>query len=199
MKTKEKIIISAKEIFHKKGFAGARMQEIADASGVNKALLHYHFKSKDVLFRAVLLAGVAEIFPLIMSTLNGPKPLREKIISVVELYINQIAQNPQLPGFVLNELTQNPNFIQDNLQGMVSKPTLFISQMEEAIRQGEILPTDPIQLIASIIGLCVFPFIGKPMIQFISGKNEKEFQQFIVDRKAHIEALLLNGLFCKNN
>jgi len=199
MKTKEKIIVAAKDIFHKKGFTGARMQEIADASGVNKALLHYHFKSKDVLFRAVLLAGVAEIFPLIMSTLNGPRPLREKIISVVELYINQIAQNPQLPGFVLNELTQNPNFIQDNLQGMVSKPTLFIAQLEEAIQQGEILPTDPFQLIASIIGLCVFPFIGKPMIQFISGKNEKEFQQFIVDRKAHVEALLLNGLFCKNN
>ncbi len=70
---------------------------------------------------------------------------------------------------------------------------------EAAIQAGEIRPTEPFQLVASLVGLCVFPFMGKPMIQFMSGKNEKEFKQFIEDRKAHVEMLLLDGLFVKND
>lgn len=195
MKTKDKIIIAAKEVFHEKGLAGARMQEIADASGVNKALLHYHFKSKDELFRSVLLAGIVEVFPVLMGTLNANMPLREKLKTVVQLYIDQLTLNPALPRFVLNELAQNPNFIADHIQGLSFKPTVFIQQINEASEAGEIIHTDPMQLITSIVSMCVFPFIGKPMIQFISGKNESEFKQFIEERKAHIQTLLINGLF----
>jgi len=199
MKTKDKIILAAKDVFHKKGFAGARMQEIADASGVNKALLHYHFNSKDELFRAVLLGGIADVFPALMSTLNSAMPLREKLKSVIQIYIDQLTQNPDLPLFVLNELAQNPKFIQTHFQGFSAKPTAFATQVEEAVANGVLKPMDPFQLIASIVGMCIFPFIGKPMIQFMSGKNEAEFKQFIADRKAHVEMLLLQGIFIDNN
>lgn len=198
MKTKDKIIHAAKEVFHKKGFAGARMQEIADASGVNKALLHYHFNSKEELFRSVLIGGVVELFPILMATLNSNMTLREKIPAVVSLYIGHLSKNPELPGFVINELNQNPGFVQENLKGIGAYPNVLISQIEEAVAEGEIIETDPFQFIVSIIGLCVFPFIGKPMIQFMSGKNDAEFKLFIENRKAHVETLLLNGLFCKD-
>ncbi len=195
MKTKEKIIVAAKAEFQQKGLAGARMQEIADRCGINKALLHYHFNSKDELFKAVLMAGIADVFPVLMGTLNATMPLREKLQSVIRLYIDQLSQNPELPRFVLNELAQNPNFISTHFQGLQARPTVFVAQIEAAAVAGEIRPTEPFQLIASIVGLCVFPFMGKPMIQFMSGKNEKEFKQFIEDRKAHVEMLLLDGLF----
>jgi len=195
MKTKDKIIVAAKAEFQQKGLAGARMQEIADRCGINKALLHYHFNSKDELFRAVLIAGIADVFPVLMGTLNATMPLREKLQSVIRLYIDQLSQNPELPRFVLNELAQNPNFIATHFQGLQARPTVFVAQIEAAVQAGEIRSTEPFQLIASLVGLCVFPFMGKPMIQFMSGKNEKEFKQFIEDRKAHVEMLLLDGLF----
>ncbi|HNA17232.1 MAG TPA: helix-turn-helix domain-containing protein, partial [Ferruginibacter sp.] len=51
--TEQKILESARNVFIQKGLAGARMQDIADHAGVNKALLHYYFTSKDKLFNIV--------------------------------------------------------------------------------------------------------------------------------------------------
>ena len=45
--TENQILIAAREVFIAKGFEGARMQEIADQAGINKALLHYYFRSKE--------------------------------------------------------------------------------------------------------------------------------------------------------
>jgi AcrR family transcriptional regulator len=61
--TEEKILEAAKKVFHRKGFEGARMQEIADEAGINKALLHYYFRTKENLFDDVFKAAFREIFP----------------------------------------------------------------------------------------------------------------------------------------
>ncbi len=195
MKTKDKIIVAAKDIFHKKGFTGARMQEIADRCGINKALLHYHFTNKELLFRAVLLNGIMELFPNVMAALNAPLHLRQKIDTVVDMYIDFIAKNPQLPTFVLHELSQNPNFIKEALPGVTVKPEGFAQQINEAIEKGEIVPNDPFQIITDIIGMCAFPFVAKPMLQTISGMDEKAFKAFIEERKSHVKQLLERGLF----
>ena len=72
--TKQKILRAATEIFLKKGHDGARMQEIADNAGINKALLHYYFRSKQKLFRTVfkieLQSMLASIFGLISPSDN---------------------------------------------------------------------------------------------------------------------------------
>ena len=197
MKTKDKIIVSAKEIFHQKGFEGARMQEIADAYGINKALLHYHFQSKEKLFQAVLLGAVSQMFPTIMTLLNADKALDEKIANVVDVYLDFITQNPRIPFFVLNELNSNPAFIFEKLQAMGQKPTVFINQINEAVAQKTIKATKPFHLIADILGLCIFPFIAKPMLQFMSGMSEADFKQFISERKIHVTEMILNGLQLK--
>ena len=46
MSTEEKIFEAAFKVFQNKGFTGARMQEIADEAEINKAMLHYFFRSK---------------------------------------------------------------------------------------------------------------------------------------------------------
>jgi AcrR family transcriptional regulator len=194
MNTKDKIIIAAKDIFHQKGYDGARMQEIADASGINKALLHYHFQSKEKLFHAVLIGAVSQMFPTIMTLLNADKPLDEKIRNVVDVYIDFISKNPRLPIFVLQELNSNPEFIFEKLQAMNQKPVVFLSQIDEAVANNTIKPTKPFHLIADILGLCIFPFIAKPMLQFMSGMNDADFKQFITERKAHVTDMILNGL-----
>ncbi len=51
--TEQNILNAAISVFQKKGMAGARMQEIADEAGINKAMLHYYYRSKQLLFDAV--------------------------------------------------------------------------------------------------------------------------------------------------
>ncbi len=52
--TEQKILNAAREEFINTGLKGARMQEIADRAGVNKALLHYYFRSKEKLYEAAI-------------------------------------------------------------------------------------------------------------------------------------------------
>ena len=53
MTTEEKIVKAAEEVFMEHGFDGARMQLIADKAEINKAMLHYYFRSKEVLFEKI--------------------------------------------------------------------------------------------------------------------------------------------------
>jgi TetR/AcrR family transcriptional regulator len=197
MRTKDKIVAAAKIEFHQKGFSGARMQEIADRCGMNKALLHYHFTNKEVLFRAVLLNGVMELFPNVIATLNAPLPLQQKLETVVDMYIGFLAKNPHLPSFVLHELGQNPDFLIEIMPGGVIKPTGFISQIEEAVEHQEINPSNPFQVLTDVIGMCAFPFVAKPILQASSSMDQKEFSAFIEERKAHVKRFLIKGLFIK--
>ena len=67
--TEEKILEAAKEVFMKYGLYGARMQDIADTAGINKALLHYYFRSKEKLFDAVW-CGYDRGFVFILSIIH---------------------------------------------------------------------------------------------------------------------------------
>ena len=70
LNAEQKIIEAAADIFETKGFEGARMQQIADKAGINKALLHYYFRSKDLLFEKVFLKLAGKIFLKFIETFN---------------------------------------------------------------------------------------------------------------------------------
>ena len=96
MTTEEKIFSAAREVFHRKGFAAARMQEIADEAGINKAMLHYCFKNKDQLFEAVFLNAFGQLAPQINEIFNSEETLFVKIEKFTESYISFVMENPFL-------------------------------------------------------------------------------------------------------
>ena len=94
--TEERILASAKKIFVEKGMAGARMQDIADDAGINKAMLHYYFRSKEKLFEVIFKEAAARLFPTIASILNSDLPLFEKIRRFTNDYLEIVIENPFL-------------------------------------------------------------------------------------------------------
>ena len=62
-KTEVQILEAAKNVFQFKGMDGARMQEIADKAGINKAMLHYYYRSKQLLFEAVFNQAFSLLAP----------------------------------------------------------------------------------------------------------------------------------------
>lgn len=95
--TEELIIEAAKKIFVKRGLAGARMQDIADEAGINKAMLHYYYRNKEKLFEIVFNEAFSKVIGRLGNILNQPMPLEEKIRTLVEHYITNIAETPYLP------------------------------------------------------------------------------------------------------
>src|SRR5690606_25926219 len=142
--TERAILKAAKTIFYKKGLAAARMQEIADQADINKAMLHYYFRSKQKLFEAVFLQAFGELAPVVNQIFNSNRPIFEKIRDFVEGYITFVTDNPYLPTFIIQELNVNPAFAKTFFADHITPdPTPFQKQLAQAVDQGVIKPIDP--------------------------------------------------------
>ena len=196
--TEERILESSRQIFQAKGLQGARMQEIADKAGINKAMLHYYYRSKELLFEAVFEEAANRIFPKIVEFLNTDYPLFEKIERFVDYYLTTLLENKYMPAFVLNELNQNP----ERLVKLISekgifKQDKFIEQINNAIKDELIIPIDPRQLITNIISMSIFPFAGRPILMGLFKLDEESYYQFIECRKKEVPKFIINAIKVK--
>ncbi|MFC7671278.1 TetR/AcrR family transcriptional regulator [Hymenobacter humi] len=178
-----------------KGMSGARMQEIADRAGINKALLHYYFRSKEQLFKLIIGRAVGNLLPRVLALLEADVDLFEKIRHLVGEYITFVSANSFLPLFVVNEINRDPQFF---FKSMVSseKPRLagFRRQVDEAVAQGRIRPISATQLLMNIMSLAIFPFMGKPIFKAVLELSEADFKRKL--RVAAPKSLnLLSGPF----
>src|SRR3954469_10862900 len=107
-RTEQRILDAAQQGFMRRGTAGARMQEIARAAGVNQALLHYYFRTKEQLARAAFARAASQFMPAVIEVLAGPGELEDKVSRVVELELDHLARAPLLPGYILGEVTHRP-------------------------------------------------------------------------------------------
>ena len=193
--TERKILEASKRIFQRKGMYGARMQEIADEAGINKALLHYYFRSKDKLFDAVFQDAAKSFFSKIRELINVDKPLFEKIEYFVEQYLELLMQNTYIPVFIISEVHQNPERIQNIFLGSGVNPGLvFSNEVNAAAAAGIIHPIDSKQLIINIVGLCVFPIAARPIIKTILNQSDDEFLNFIEVRKKELANFIINAI-----
>jgi len=182
--TEEKILAAAKTIFIEKGMDGARMQDIADKAGINKALLHYYFKNKEKLFEVIFKEGAEKLFSKINSILNSDFPLFEKIRLFSTEYAEIISQNPYLPLFVLNEMNKQPHSFLENIFGK-NQPTFenLVKQIDKEIKKGTIKPVSPVNLVINMISLSIFPFVAKPVFQRIMNLDPLQFSTIMDQRK----------------
>lgn len=195
MTTEEKILSAAREVFHRKGFAAARMQEIADEAGINKAMLHYCFKNKDQLFEAVFLNAFGQLAPQINEIFNSEETLFVKIEKFTESYISFVMENPFLPQFVVQELNNNPEFAQKILNHPNRpNPSKLIVQIQKEIELGIIKPIHPKQLVLDVLSMTVFPFVAQIMVRGMIGIPEDEFYQLMNERKTHIAKQIINSI-----
>ena len=193
--TEEKIVAAAKKVFLAKGLAGARMQDIADEAGINKALLHYYFRSKDKLFEHIF-SEISEAFlPRVISILESDKTLFEKIEIFCREYISQVMQTPYVPIFILNEINRQPEAFIKKMFGDRKPPVdIFLNQFQKEIRAGKIRPVNPVQLFVNIMGLCVFPFAARPLIQLMAGKDKLQFDALMEERKTEIPKMIIASI-----
>ena len=195
MTTEEKIFNAARIIFQKKGFAGARMQEIADEAGINKAMLHYCFKNKELLFQAVFMNAFSQLAPQINEIFNSKESFFEKIKKFTHSYITFVMQNPYLPQFVIQEMNNNPEFVMSFLKNENRpNPALLITQIEKEIADGIIKPINPKQLLINMISMTVFPFAAQMMIKGMLQISDAEFNQMMEERKTSIAEQIINSI-----
>jgi TetR/AcrR family transcriptional regulator len=195
MTTEDQILAAARKVFVEKGLAGARMQDIADEAGINKALLHYYFRSKDKLFEQIFQELATDFIPRINEIFNADVPLFDKIEMFCKAYIGRLMETPFIPLFVINEMNKQPDELINKLWGK-SKPDLqvLIKQVETAIRKKEIRKIEPLQLLMHMVSLCIFPFLARPMMERLSGSSGKAFNNLMKERIEEVPRFIIDSL-----
>ncbi|MEK7718560.1 MAG: TetR/AcrR family transcriptional regulator [Bacteroidota bacterium] len=193
--TKEKIIQAAQQVFIRKGMDGARMQEIADEAGINKALLHYYFHSKELLFKEVFYGILSQLIPGLIVIFKGSEPFLDKIEAIVSEYDTYMSGHPFLPQFVIREINRDP----EQLSGFMSDQgldfTLVEGMIEKEVDMGNIRPITFPHLFANVIGMIVMPYVGRPLFQRKLFRNDPvKYDQFLQERKAVITSFVKQAL-----
>lgn len=193
--TELEILNAAKEVFQEKGMAGSRMQEIADKARINKSMLHYYYRSKQLLFEAVFQNAFRLLAPQLNKVLNDDSELFDKIRNFTNNYISFVIEHPYLPNFIIQELNKNPDFI-GRLRAEKDFPTIekFKIQVEDAISRGIIKPIGAEQLFIHIISLNIFPFIAAPLLQGLIQVEKKEYLKMMERRKTEVPEFIINSI-----
>jgi TetR/AcrR family transcriptional regulator len=192
--TENHILIAAREVFIAKGYEGARMQEIADHAGINKALLHYYFRSKEKLFEAVFSEVASNLFPAMKQMLEAELELKEKIALFIRIYLKALEENPFIPAFILNTLNTNPDSFLKYIKKAGLNPKLIQKQIDDEAARGIIRAIKAEHLMVNIIAMCIFPFVARPIVQNIFDMNNDEYQAYLGSRQAEILDFVLKSI-----
>lgn len=193
--TEEKIVQAAEKVFIEKGLAGARMQEIADEAGINKALLHYYYRSKEKLFGMVFQLAFKTFAPNLLTAFEGSDDFFAKIERFVYTYLTIIEKNPHIPGFVISELSNNPQRLVDTIGYLKLDIKPVIEAIEVEIEKKTIKPIEPTDLIINVLALCIFPVIAKPMVRSIIFKgSEQEYKNMLERRKIDAARFVISAI-----
>ncbi len=193
--TEGQILAAAENVFQKKGMDGARMQEIADAAGINKAMLHYYYRSKQLLFEAVFTNAFSLLAPQLNKILNDDSAIEDKVKNFTNNYISFIIKHPYLPNFIIQELNRNPKFF-EKIQQNAAFPTLekFKNQVAEEVEKEILKPINGEQLFINIISLNIFPFVATPLIKGFLKIDDKGFKQMMEQRKTAVSEFIINSI-----
>jgi AcrR family transcriptional regulator len=178
--TEEKILQAARVVFTQKGYAATRTRDIAEAAGINLALLNYYFRSKENLFSLVMAEKMQKMLGVIVGVLNNTDTtLIEKVSMAVEKYFLLLQENPDLPIFVLSEIQKNPEVLRERIQvSKLVKESHFAQQLME--RRADI---NPQQMIMNLLGMVVFPFVIKPLLLGTGPIADKAFAALLEERR----------------
>lgn len=184
--TEDKILMAAEQIFLRDGYSGSRMQDIADLAGINKALLHYYFRNKDKLFEQIFEKKSALLFPQMKELLEQAFSFEELIYMFIEKYIHLLLDNPFLPLFVITTINKpdNENFIKKLPTDIIKK---LIMVLQKDVQEGKVKPVNPLHFMLSVLSMCAFPFMAKPMITEVTKANDEQFKMLMESRIVEIQ------------
>ncbi len=182
--TKSRILAAAEAEFLANGYDRARMQAIADRAQINKAMLHYHFRSKDELFAQIFRNKAGVFFPKVEASLREQPDFIPFTCVFIDTYMAHLMANPFLPSYLLQVSVNHLELLE---QVAIDFPRKFVRAFEAACQSGQVRPHDARQFVVSIIGMCVMPFIGRNLIKGFLALEDSQFDELISSRAEEIK------------
>ena len=195
MTTKEKILASARKEFAEKGLEGSRVDRIAEGAGVNKAMIYYHFASKELLYQTILGELFGRARTVIDRVLAEGLSLDERLSELARFYNDVFTSSPELRPIVLREMAGGG----ERLRALFSRTILEVEAprrlralLDEGIREGTLRRVDSAHAVISFIGMNLFYLLFSPMVTSVwEIENDETFTR---SRPQEVVDVFLHGL-----
>ena len=198
MTTQEKILRIARLEFANNGLEGARVDRIAENAGVNKAMIYYHFRSKDDLYQAVINEHMEQIANFLQRNIMEAGEYDNLFLRISEFLHALLKDRKEFMPIMLREIASGGERIKTALTSLISEKgiTKSIREIIEAgINEGRFREIDSKQAIISFLGMNIFYLILAPAINAVwEIEDEQDFRK---RRPQAIADLFLHGLEIK--
>jgi AcrR family transcriptional regulator len=212
MDSKEKILAAAIDVFAEKGKHGARMEEIAEKAGINKAMLYYFFSTRENLYiealSSILRKIAVSIAEKIEHSMKKISTHADRLKIVAQSHFETYSQNINLTKVLLEAMATNPADVEkavaivrlsDYKGRNVFSAERFFSFVTQGVTEGVFRKVNPKQLLISIVGMNMIYFISHPIAQAFLQLGVDDEKKFIKERQDSITDLLLYGIMQKRN
>lgn len=191
--TEKLIKEKAKVLFFQKGFLDATTQEIADEAGINRALIHYYFRSREQMLDVLLEETIQEKKDKVRGILTSALSFKEKIASYINIIVDHGLTYPYLENFIINETARHPDKLKVICsRDRVKSSDLIREQLQAEVDAGSLAAITPENFMINLSALCNYPLLAKVVLQTIHGMTDSAYRKFLMERKRTIYRTIFN-------
>ncbi|MCU0654598.1 MAG: TetR/AcrR family transcriptional regulator [Polyangiaceae bacterium] len=193
--TRRRILEAAEAEFAAKGFAGARLREVAQVAGIQQALIHHYFEDKDGLYRAVLDRAIEQVTADSWAILGQSTSVAGLLEGFIELLLRFYQSHANLLAMLRMEAASGSHLVLDVLQ-QKSRPVFEAAEVllrdlqERGQIRSDLAPSD---IIVSVLSQALFPFLEGPLLHALWPAFSVAPEPLEARKRAMV-ALLLRGI-----
>jgi TetR/AcrR family transcriptional regulator len=200
IQTEKLIKEKAKKLFFQKGFLDATTQEIADEAGVNRALIHYYFRSREQMLDILLEETILEKKERVTRILSSDLPFKEKIAKYINTVVDHGLEYPYLENFIVSETARHPDKVKNLCTRYPTKSTdLIREQLEQEIKKKKLAPISPEHFMVNLVALCNYPLLSKSILKTVHGMTDATYKKFLTERKKVIYSAIFGEEMPEND
>ncbi|RYY57450.1 MAG: TetR/AcrR family transcriptional regulator [Chitinophagaceae bacterium] len=187
--SKEELIRNtAKKIFFAEGRFKATTQEIADAAGVNRTLVHYYFRSRDLLFDQVLEEGRSEFRKKMSENVPADIPFRQKIEAMIDIWTEHALEYPYLDVYLVSTIHSREAEVKLDREMAAEKGGLdnFFEEIEKEMKKGVLVSMPPMHFVLNLLAMISYPLTMRPLMERAFRLTPKKYRQLLAERKEFI-------------
>jgi TetR/AcrR family transcriptional regulator len=186
--TEQLIKDTAKRVFFAEGKLHATTQDIADAAGVTRTLLHYYFRSRDILLEKVFKEAMQDLTSRFDAVMESDMVFKDKIERLIEVYLADATQYPYQETFVVTEMIVDPSKYHSEDES--KKLNKFLKDIKVQMELGNIKTTDPLHFAINLFSLLTYPLLMAPLHKQMFNLTDAKYDKFIKARKKVIMDLI---------
>jgi len=193
--SKQKIIEAATTEFAQFGLAGARIDRIAKNACINKAMIYYHFHSKENLYQTTIDEQIGSVAEKLAGHFAEGVNLEQALRLASEQYHDLLAPHSRFRSIFLHEIASGGEHLKQALLRIITQrgiPRTIFRMLEEGKQEGRFRDVDSRQVMLAFVGMNFFYLLAAPVANLIwEIENEEEFRQ---KRPAALVDLFLHGV-----